>query len=72
VQEATTLFMSVKIAPEDFPEDQNRKYLRARIQNERERPNMTIETIVPARQNKRTGLRPTWSDRRFQWNVVTT
>ena len=67
MQEATTLFMSVEIAPE-----QEGKYLRASIQNERERPNMTIETIVPARQNKITGLRPTWSDRRFQWNVVTT
>ena len=68
MQETATHFRSVNIDPED----RNGKYLRASIQNERERPNMITEIIVPARHNKRTGLRPTWSDRRFQWNVVTT
>jgi len=29
-----------------------------------------VEKIVPARHNKSTGLRPTWSERRFQWIAV--
>jgi hypothetical protein len=45
-------------------------YLRTSDKKERERPNQMIETIVPARHDKSTGLRPTWSERRFQGIAV--
>ena len=40
-------------------------------QKERESPNIVIETIVPRRPNRRIGLRPTWSERGFQWSTAT-
>ena len=47
------------------------KHLRTSAKKERDKPNKRMERAVPARQNKRTGLRPTWSDRRFHGNEVT-
>jgi hypothetical protein len=48
-----------------------RRHLKMRAPNEREMPNSTIEKAAPARHNKRTGLRPMWSERRFQGSAVT-
>src|SRR5579863_7238205 len=44
--------------------------LRTSAKKERERPNKMIETTVPAAHDRSTGLRPTRSERRFQWIAV--
>jgi len=41
-------------------------YLKTMVKKERERPKRTIEMIVHMRHAKSTGLRPMWSERRFQ------
>jgi hypothetical protein len=48
-----------------------RRHLKMIAPNEWERPNSSIEKTAPARHNKRTGLRPMWSERRSQWSAVT-
>ena len=48
-----------------------RRHLKMIAPNERKRPNSTIETTAPSRYNKTTGLRPMWSERRFQRSAVT-
>ena len=45
-------------------------HLKTSAQKERDNPNRRRESIVPKRHVRRTGLRPTWSDRRFHWNEV--
>jgi hypothetical protein len=46
------------------------KHLRTSAKKERDNPSKRMERVVPKRQDKRTGLRPTWSDRRFHGNDV--
>ena len=38
---------------------------------ERERPKTILETMVPRRPHRNTGLRPTLSERRLHWNTLT-
>jgi len=55
-----------------FPgSEQKINYLRTSAGKDRERPNRMLETMVPKRPNKSTGLRPTWSERRLHWSTVT-
>ena len=45
-------------------------HLKTSAKKECDKPNDKIAIVVPARQVKRTGLRPTWSESRFHWNAV--
>ena len=63
---AVTLRSVMYIAPEGVQE----KHLKTSAKKERDKPNRRRERVVPMRQDKRTGLRPMWSDRRFHWNEV--
>ena len=47
-----------------------KKHLKTSATKECDNPNKRIAIVVPARQHKSTGLRPTWSERRFHWNEV--
>ena len=56
---------------EASPDCLDRTDLNTSAGKERERPKRRLETIVPRRPQRSTGLRPTLSERRLHWSTVT-
>src|SRR5258708_33623647 len=55
----------------DYSLGPSRTHLKTSAGKERERPKRRLETILPRRPHRSTGLRPTLSESRLHWSTVT-